>query len=131
MTGVEGAFGSDLTCPGDAWPPFGAPGTFDGIVARSTDWFHLEIRSRTRETVFVRVSGWEVAQLEACRGLLELEVVRGPVRPGTVFIAKLPSEPWDSPLTVGIWREPCGEACREGPIALLPVSRSTIEPASS
>lgn len=87
-----GDFGRDRTCPGDGWPPFSLPEAVPGLTARSTDQAHGEIRNGTDRAYHVWVSGWQVAQLETCRGLVEREVARRPSPPGAAFIVDLPSD---------------------------------------
>ena len=127
------SLGGVLTCAGDVWPPFGAPGSMAGVTARSTDQATVEIDNRTGRIYYFRMSGWEVAQLESCRGLVELEVVRGPLAPRGVSSADLGYlvDRVGVPITIGIWTERCGEDCRREPSAVLLVPRSTCEPAAS
>jgi hypothetical protein len=127
-------FGSDLTCPGDTWPPPVVGSGLQTVSASARDSATIEVRNHSTRTRYFRVSGWEVVDLEACRGLVEREIASVPLGPGlstSVSLADLAARR-DAPLTVSVYDEPCGEGgCRSGPRAVILVPRSPLEPASS
>ena len=125
------ALNAELTCPGHRWPPFGAQETLPGIDIRAIDREHIEIRNGTSNRYHVRVSGWDVVQLETCVGLLESPAVEGPLRPGETLQAALHqiSVPPHRPVAVSVHEGQCGEGeCTGPPLAVLVVELSTRAP---
>lgn len=125
------AMNEALTCPGDQWPPFGAPTTLSGIEIRAIHREHIEIHNRTDVRYHARVSGWDVVQLETCRGLSESVAIEGPLPPGESIRAELHaiSVPPHVPVAVSLHEAPCGEGeCRGRPVAVLVVELSTRAP---
>jgi hypothetical protein len=126
------ALAASANCPGDTWPPYDLGG-IPGIAARSIDRATVELTNRTDRTWYYRAAGWQVEQLETCRGLLEFEIERGPIAAGAAVQVALAAfgERIDVPITIAFWNEPCGEACQRAPVAAILVVRSPDEPASS
>jgi len=93
----------------------------------------IEITNRTAQTIYYRVSGWEPDQLETCRVLSEIEVVRGPLAPGATerVMIDLGWQQAGVPVTVAVWDRACGEACAREPIGAMVVPLSPVEPAAS
>ena len=122
-----------LTCPGDRWPPFGAPTTMAGIDVRSTDREHVEVRNGTPVRYHVRIAAWDAVQLEECRGLVDFLAAEGPLEPGQSLRAELHQLPeLEMPIAVSIYDGRCGEGeCTGPPLAVLLVERSDLEPAAS
>lgn len=122
-----------LTCPGDHWPPFGAPTTMPGIDVRSVDRDHVEVRNGTPVRVHVRIAAWDALQLEECVGLLDFLAAEGPLEPGQSLRADLRGLPeLEMPIAVSIYDRRCGEGgCTRPPLAVLLVERSGLEPAAT
>lgn len=114
-------------CPDQSWPPYGGPSPVSGISARAIDKGNLEITNATSRTYYYRVSSWVAWQLVCGRGIVEEEAVRGPIGAGETIKIGDGSTP-DVPVTVGIWDQPCGEACTGPPIGLIVVPVSSVEP---
>jgi len=133
-SGQGGTLGGQLTCPGDRWPPFGAPGAAEQVAAWAPDAASIQVQNGSSRSVHVRISGWEVARLESCRGLVEHEVTSALLGPGEwvwADLGELAARP-DIPLAVSVYGEPCGEGgCKGPPDAVILVPRSTVEPAAS
>ncbi len=125
------AMNEALTCPGDQWPPFGAPTTLTGLEIRTVDREHVEIRNTTSKRYHVRVAGWNVVQLETCRGLDEDLAVEGPVPPGESLQANLSviAVPPHMPVAVSVYEGQCREGeCTGPPVAVLVIKLSTRAP---
>jgi hypothetical protein len=122
-----------LTCPGDQWPPFGAPTTMAGIDVRSSDREHVEVRNGTLVRYHVRIAAWDAVQLEECRGLVDFLAAEGPLEPGQSLRAELHGLPeLEMPIAVSIYEGPCGEGeCTGPPLAVLLVERSDLEPVAT
>jgi hypothetical protein len=94
----------------------------------------IEVRNHGPRIASLRVSGWEVVQLEDCRGLIERDVATLPPEAGmsdTVFLLWTAGEP-GVPLTVSVYSQPCGEGrCTGVPEAVIIVPRSIVEPLAS
>ena len=125
------AMNAELTCPGHQWPPSGAPATLPGIEIRAIDREHIEIRNTTSTRYHVRVAGWDVVQLETCRGLVDYPATEGPLRPGETLKADLYviAVPPHMPVAVSVFEGQCGEGeCTGPPVAVLVVELSTRAP---
>lgn len=125
-------FGAGITCAGDRWPPADLSG-IEGIRVRSLDRATVEIANDTNLTWYYVLSGWEVARLESCVGLLPIEIERGPLPSRTIIRTSLGlvfDRP-DLPITIAFWDAPCGEACIRRPEHPLLIERSLAQPASS
>ena len=125
-------FAVQPNCPGDRWPPYDLGGV-PGITARSFDRATVQLANRTGQTWYYRVAGWQVEQVETCRGLVESEVERGPIAPGATiqltlgaFVGRM-----EVPITIAFWDRRCGEACSRAPVAAMELVRSPEEPGSS
>ncbi len=125
------AMNAELTCPGHRWPPFGAQTTLPGLEIRAIDREHIEIRNGTSNRYHVRVAGWDVVQLETCRGLVDYPAIEGRLRPGETLQADLYgiSVPPHMPVAVSVYEGQCGEGeCTGAPVAVLVVELSTRAP---
>jgi len=93
----------------------------------------IEITNHTADTIYYRVSGWQTDQVEACRALGEIEVVRGPLDPGATERVTVDPDWQESgvPVTVAVWDGPCGEACSREPVGAVVVPLSPLEPGAS
>ena len=97
------------------------------MTARSLDVARIELHNGTGRQYSFRVDTWQRGRLETCEALIEQEVVRGPIAAGETF-EFLVDVPFDVPVTVAFWEQPCGEACDDDPFAALLVTRSPEQP---
>jgi hypothetical protein len=132
LLGPSPPFAAEVNCPGDRWPPYDMDG-IPGITARSLDRATIQLANRTVQKWYYRIAGWQVLQLDTCRGLVEQEVERGPIAPGATIQTTLPAFAgrMDVPITIAFWDQPCGEACRRAPVAAMELVRSPEEPGTS
>lgn len=103
------------------------------MTATSIDRATVEIVNGTSRTYYYRVAAWQPEQFETCRGLLESEIERGPLDPGTtvrVMLAAFVERP-DVPISIAFWDKPCGEGCQHAPVAAILVARSPVTPGAS
>jgi hypothetical protein len=126
------AFGAGLTCPGDRWPPPDLTGV-PGIRVVALDRATVEISNDTDQTWYYQLSGWEVAMLDTCIGLIPIEIERGPLPAGAVERTSLGqlTDQADLPVTIAFWDAPCGEACVRKADHPMLIDRSHVEPRSS
>lgn len=115
-------------CPNWTLPPDVGPSPVPGITVRAVDRGHFEITNATGRTYYYRVSTWFTDLLDCGLGVTESETVRGPIKAGETIEVGEGSTKKVS-VTVGIWDQPCGEACSSPPIGWIFVPVSSIEPA--
>lgn len=114
-------------CPDWTLPPDVGPSPVPGITVRAVDKGHLEIANETSQTYYYRVSAWSTDLLVCGLGVTESEYVRGPIKAGeTIEVGEGSTK--KVPVTVGIWDQPCGEACSSPPIGWIFLPVSSIEP---
>lgn len=92
------------------------------------DRLHAQIINSTSQTYYYRISRWPTEQLVCGFGRHEQDLQDGPIA-ATETVEFSESSTPDTPVTVAIWDEPCGEGgCDGPPMGLYVVPISTVEP---
>jgi hypothetical protein len=121
---------SSRTCAGlFTPPPYEAFLPVPGISVRAIDRAHFEITNATSRTYYFGGMHWATEDNLVCgRGVVGRDSVPGGrLRPGAIVERGGGSTP-DSPLTVSIWADPCGEGCDRVPLGQYLVPVSMVEP---
>ena len=109
-------------------PPYEALSAVAGLSIRAIDSADIEIRNTTDHSYFYAVIYWETSEDLVCgRGLVPREGSRGEVRSRSTIVVEGGSTS-ETPATVSVWSEPCGEGCVRAPTGEYLIPGSSIAP---
>jgi len=109
-------------------PPYDDLAPVPGLSVRSIDKAHFEIINTSDRQYYFAVFYWVTEDDLVCgRGVIARDSVAGPIGPGSTFVVDGGSTP-QSPVTVSIWGDPCGDGCTRTPIGEYLIPISSVEP---